>query len=128
MQILITLEHVIEKIFRGNINKSILYGYFDSIANELLSKFESKNFTFERPLRIVFAYKGVSWKTFQDEMEKNDWENLFDIICILNRGIFINQREDKKLERLFGEYTKVDFLIAEGKSVSLGLLYYHLIS
>lgn len=89
---------------------------------------ESKNFTVERPLRIVFAYKGVSWKTIQDEIEKNDWENLFDIICILNRGIFINQREDKKLERLFGEYTKVDFLIAEGKSASLGLLYYHLIS
>ena len=41
MQILITLDHVIEKIFRGNMNKSILYDYFDSIANELLSEFES---------------------------------------------------------------------------------------
>ena len=81
----------------------------------------------ERSLRIVFAYEGASWRIIEDEIAKRNWEKLFDIICILKNGIRINAYEDKKLQRLYDANTKADFLIAEGKAASLGILYYHLI-
>lgn len=83
--------------------------------------------TIERPLRIVFAYEGASWKTIRDEITKRTWEKLFDIICILKSGIMINAYEDKKLQRLFDSNTSAYFQIVKGKAASLGILYYHLI-
>lgn len=74
----------------------------------------------ERPLRLVFAYEGATWKTIEDEITKRKWEKLFDMICILKRGTLISAFED--IEK--GEC----FLIASGKASALGFLYYFLIS
>lgn len=83
--------------------------------------------TIERPLRIVFAYEGASWRIIEDEIKKRKWENLFDIICILKNGIWMNAYEDKKLQRIFDSNTKDYCLTAKGKAASLGILYYYLI-
>ena len=83
----------------------------------------------ERPLRLVFAYEGASWKTIEDEIKKRKWETLFDIICILKQGALISAFEDKKIYRLFGDTEKGEcFLIASGKASALGFLYYFLVS
>jgi len=83
----------------------------------------------ERPLRLVFAYEGATWKTIEDEIIKRKWEKLFDMICILKRGTLISAFKDKKIYRLFGDTEEGEcFLIASGKASALGFLYYFLIS
>jgi len=83
----------------------------------------------ERPLRLVFAYEGATWKTIEDEIKKRKWETLFDIICILKQGALISAFEDNKIYRLFGDTEEGEcFLIASGKASALGFLYYFLVS
>lgn len=83
----------------------------------------------DRPLRLVFAYEGATWKTIENEIIRRNWESLFDLICILNRGALINAFEDKKVNRLFKDVkNESPFLTASGKASSLGFLYYFLIN
>jgi len=74
-----------------------------------------------RPLRIVFAYQGANWRTLLDEIKKNGWEDLFDLICILDQGVLI------KKGGLLNWESEEEFLAIGGKSASLGLLYFYLV-
>jgi len=83
----------------------------------------------ERPLRLVFAYEGATWKTIEDEITKRKWEKLFDIICILKQGALISAFKDGGIERLFEDKKEVEsLLISSGKASALGFLYYFLIN
>lgn len=76
----------------------------------------------DRPLRIVFAYEGATWKTLLDEITKNNWEELFDLICILNKGVLI------KRGRLLNWGSEHEFTTIEGKAASLGFMYFYLVT
>lgn len=76
----------------------------------------------ERPLRIVFAYEGATWEIIIDEIKKNGWEELFDLICILDKGVLI------KKGRLLNWESEDEFGIINGKSPALGFLYFYLVS
>ncbi len=70
-----------------------------------------------RPLRIVFAYEGAEWETLIEEIKENGWGELFDLICILNRGVLINKNEWLKWP---GDY---QVSIINGKAAALAFLY-----
>ncbi len=76
--------------------------------------------TLDRPLRAIFAYEGSTWTTIIDEMK--NWKDVFDLICILNRGVLL------KKGNLFNWSTDQEFMIVKGKAVSLGYLYFYLLS
>ncbi len=76
----------------------------------------------DRPLRIVFAYEGATWETLLDEINKNKWEDLFDLICILDKGVLI------KKGGLLNWEDENKFKVINGKSASLGLMYFYLVS
>lgn len=76
----------------------------------------------ERPLRIIFAYEGASWDKIVSEIEKNNWEEIFDLICILNKGVMI------KKGRILKWDDKKDFIFINSKAASLGYLYLYLVS
>ena len=78
-----------------------------------------------RPLRIVFAYKGATWDTVDKTLEENKFEpEIFDLICILERGIAI------KTGKLIGvpKGNQADYITVDGKAAALGFLYYYLVS
>jgi len=75
----------------------------------------------DRPLRIVFAYEGATWDTLLDEINKNNWEDLFDLICILDRGVLI------KAGGLINWDGGKPFSPINGKAASLGLMYFYLV-
>jgi hypothetical protein len=76
----------------------------------------------DRPLRMVFAYEGASWNTLIDEINKNNWNDLFDLICILNKGALI------KKGRLLNWENEHEFTVINGKAASLGFMYFYLVS
>lgn len=76
----------------------------------------------DRPLRIIFAYEGASWDTIIDELKKNNWTDVFDLICILNRGVLVRK------DRLIRWSSAEDFSIVNGRSACLGYLYLYLVS
>ena len=76
----------------------------------------------DRPLRIVFAYEGAAWDTLLDEIEKKKWEDLFDLICILDQGILI------KKGGLLNWKTEQKFMVINSKSAAIGYLYMYLVS
>lgn len=76
----------------------------------------------DRPLRMVFAYEGATWETLLDEINTNNWEDLFDLICILNRGVLI------KKGGLLNWKNEHKFSVITGKAASLGFMYFYLIS
>lgn len=78
--------------------------------------------TINRPLRILFAYEGASWDLIIEEIKKNKWEELFDLICILNRGILLTKG------RMLSWEGNAEFNIINGKAVSLAFMYYYLVS
>ncbi|KKK41117.1 hypothetical protein LCGC14_0463380 [marine sediment metagenome] len=43
---------------------------------------------FDGPFRIIFSYIGATESTLINEIKKNNWHDLFDLICILNRGVY----------------------------------------
>jgi len=72
-----------------------------------------------RPLRIVFSYKGATIDTLLDEIKNRNW---FDLICILKRGVLVS----KGLLITFDE--KHSFQHINGSAAALGILYLYLIS
>ena len=76
----------------------------------------------DRPLRIVFSYQSANWDTLMDEIQKQNWQDLFDLICVLDKGVLIRKGF---LISSSGEHP---FLLINGKAASLGILYYYLIS
>lgn len=75
-----------------------------------------------RPIRIIFAYEGATWDTIIDEINKKSWAEIFDLICILNRGVLL------KKGRLLNWQHKKEFLTIDSKSACLGYLYLYLVS
>ncbi|MHA1439477.1 MAG: hypothetical protein ACTSPD_18055 [Promethearchaeota archaeon] len=75
----------------------------------------------DAPLRLVFAYKGATWKTLLDEIKNRKWSHLFDLICILEREIYIKE------ERLISWGNINSYLIVKGKAIALSHLYYYLV-
>jgi len=75
-----------------------------------------------RPLRIIFAYEGATWDTIVSEIEKNSWKEIFDLICILNKGVMI------KKGRILKWDDNEDFIFINSKAASLGYLYFYLVS
>ncbi|HEY5123252.1 MAG TPA: DUF6602 domain-containing protein [Ignavibacteria bacterium] len=75
-----------------------------------------------RPLRIVFGYEGATYETITDEIIKNGWQDLFDLVCILNRGVLINRG------RLLNWEGPSQFLYVNGGAAAIGFIYYYLTS
>ncbi len=75
-----------------------------------------------RPLRIVFSYEGATSDTLLDEIKNRNWFDLFDLICILKRGVILK----KGLLINFDE--KYHFTHINGSAAALGVLYLYLIS
>jgi hypothetical protein len=75
-----------------------------------------------RPLRIIFSYEGATWKTLSDEINERSWQNLFDLICILDRGVFVNKG------RLLSWENNNQFAFVKGGPASVGILYFYLIT
>ena len=75
----------------------------------------------DRPLRILFGYEGASWNILLDEVTKQGWEDLFDLICILNRGVLLAKGRLIK----FDEQHK--FLLINGKAAAIGFIYFYTI-
>jgi len=82
----------------------------------------SSGATINRPLRFIFAYDGAKWETLLDEINKRGWTDIFDLICILNKGVLI--RKGKLLK--WGDDKK--FGVINGKAAALGFLYFYLVS
>lgn len=80
-----------------------------------------------RPLRVLFAYTGVTWKTLEKAIDKHNWQELFDLICILDRGILARRGRLMFLyNKETGEKIEKD-IIVETKASALGFLYYYLV-
>lgn len=77
--------------------------------------------TIDRPLRIIFSYEGIKWDNLRKIIIKNNWENLFDLICILDKGVILTKG------RCFGWDTEHDLYLLENKASSLAFLYYYLV-
>ena len=76
----------------------------------------------DRPLRVVFAYDGAKWGTILDEIWEKSWEELFDLICILNQGVLV------KKGRLLEWSGPEEFRAIKGSAAALGFLYFYLVS
>lgn len=76
----------------------------------------------DRALRIVFGYEGATWETIIDEINKNGWQDLFDLVCILNRGVLINKG------RLLNWNGTQQFSTVNGSAAAIGFIYYYLTS
>lgn len=75
-----------------------------------------------RPLRIVFAFTGATWETLMETMIRESLTETFDLICILDRGIFI-----KNGLGLLIMLNELPYNIITGKAAALGFLYLHLL-
>lgn len=83
--------------------------------------------TLKRPLRLVFAYNGASFDTITGAIDKNGWAELFDLICILDKGIFVRKgRLIYPYDKTTGEKFEKD-IILETKASALSFLYYYLV-
>ena len=107
-----------------------------------------------RPLRIVVSYKGATWETLLAHIESARLDNVFDLICILERGTAMkngllldnasppppsNPATPLNPMQRFAAMQEIvrprprppltpSFLVAKGKAASLGFLYYHLLA
>jgi hypothetical protein len=80
-----------------------------------------------RPLRIVFAYEGAKWETIGKALDDNNIADLFDLICILDRGVLVrNGRLLFPFDKTTGVKIYKDFLF-ETKASALGFFYYYLV-
>ncbi len=82
----------------------------------------SVGYSLNRPLRIVFAYEGASWKTIVSTINEKNWKDTFDLICILNRGVMITKG------RIISWDENDKFLLFSSKASSLAYLYFYLVS
>jgi hypothetical protein len=76
----------------------------------------------DRPLRIAFGYEGATWETIVSEINSQGWQELFDLICILNRGVLINKG------RIFKWPGLQQFSTTRGGAAAIGFMYYYLTS
>jgi len=76
----------------------------------------------DRPLNFIFAYEGAKWETLIDEIEKNEWTEIFDLICILDRGVLIRNG------RLIQWEDDIHFSSINSKAAALSYLYLYIIS
>ena len=67
------------------------------------------------PFRIVFAFEGATDKTIIDEIVTQKWHTLFDLICILNRGVYQPNKNNS-------EFTSKPYIFSQGTGVSLARL------
>lgn len=80
-----------------------------------------------RPLRILFSYTGVKAETIIKHINLNNYQEVFDLICILDQGVIA-----RKGRLLFtydlenGENLDTDVFV-NSPAGSLGILYYYLI-
>ena len=75
-----------------------------------------------RPLRLVFSYKGAKWDTLKSVIDQNNWTDLFDMICILGKGVIIRKGG------LFRWDSDHDLYLLESKTAPVAFLYYYLVS
>ena len=86
----------------------------------------SSGINLNRPLRILFAYEGASWDTIIKFLDENKWQDLFDLICVLNNGVYITKGELVFLyDKITNERLDED-LVLMTKASSLGFLNYYL--
>lgn len=81
----------------------------------------------KRPLRIVFAYEGATWETLLKKLEEDKYRDLFDLVCILSRGVFV---EKGRLMYAYNKDTGVKIdrrMILRTRASALGFLYYYLV-
>ena len=87
---------------------------------------DSANITIEphlnRPLRLVFSYKGAKLETLMSVIDQNNWTDLFDMICILGKGVIIPKGG------LFKFDPDYDLYLLRSKTAPLAFLYYYLVS
>lgn len=76
----------------------------------------------KEPLRMIFAYEGAAWETLTDEIVKNNWEDVFDLICVLNRGVLI------KKGGFIDWHSEHNFFSINGKAAALGFMYQYLVT
>lgn len=75
-----------------------------------------------RPLRLVFSYKGAKWDTLKSVIDQNNWTDLFDMICILGKGLIISKGG------LFEWDTNDKFYLLESSAAPIAFLYHYLVS
>ena len=73
----------------------------------------------DRPLCIIFAYEGATWKTLINEINEKDAHSVVDLVCILRNGILVR-------DGLFwkSEDANTKFYLFDGKGSSLGIMYF----
>jgi hypothetical protein len=76
----------------------------------------------DRPLRIIFAYDGATAKTVIDEIRQRNWDDLFDLVCVLNRGVLVSKG---RLLDWTNKDENITFL--KGSPCALGILYLYLV-
>lgn len=75
-----------------------------------------------RPLRLVFAYEGATWRTLIGKMDEGGWSNdLFDLISVLRKGVLLRNN-------VLLEWDGPPFQVVSGPAAALGFLYYYLVS
>jgi len=79
------------------------------------------NYDLKRPIRILFAYESATWKTLLDEIDKKNYHDSFDLICVLNKGVVIRKGN------LHSWPEENLFKIINGGAASLGFIYFYLI-
>jgi hypothetical protein len=74
----------------------------------------------------VFAYYGLTHKHLIDAITSNGWEELFDLVCILQRGVLMRRLSED--EGLLDWNEEGPFAFIRGKAASLAFMYYYLVS
>jgi hypothetical protein len=76
----------------------------------------------QRPLRIVFAFTGATSPTLLEEINNKGWGDLFDLICILDRGVLV------KKGGLMEWADPSQFAEVKGGAAALGFMYFYLVT
>jgi|GEM_PF-3647494 len=98
----------------------VLYDYFDKKADALLAL--SKLNTIQRSSinigdnREIFLNKFLKQSLPNKLIVQNNWEDLFDLICVLGKGVILSKG------RLVSWDTKHNLYLLENKSASLAFL------
>lgn len=80
-----------------------------------------------RPLRILFSYTGIKFGKIVEHINENNWQEVFDLICVLDQGVIA--RKGKLLftfDLESGENLNQDIFV-NSSAGSLGILYYYLV-
>jgi hypothetical protein len=77
--------------------------------------------TLYRPLRIIFSFTGINWERLRKIIISNNWEDLFDLIRVLDKGVIFSKG------RLLNWEDNNSLYLLENKASSLAFLYYYLV-